>query len=80
MPLLLFSDGLMAYTSESISDWKILRNPTDLEGWCNYYPEVFLDAVLHKGNVVGVDEDGRLYSWAIDVNDNHLSECARRRA
>ncbi|CAL4899385.1 unnamed protein product [Urochloa decumbens] len=62
----LFDDGLMACTGHGQSDWKTFTHPTQLFSGCyTYYPEVWLDAIVHHGRVVAVNEGGYLYSWSM---------------
>ncbi|CAL5002428.1 unnamed protein product [Urochloa decumbens] len=67
----LFSDGLLAYTAQEDNAWRVLKNPTDHDDdELNYYPEVFLDAVVHHGWVLAVEDDGSIFAW--DVRGQNL--------
>ncbi|CAL4988754.1 unnamed protein product [Urochloa decumbens] len=67
----LFSDGLLAYTAQEDNAWRVLKNPTDHDDdELNYYPEVFLDAVVHHGWVLAVEDDGSIIAW--DVRGQNL--------
>ncbi|CAL5017646.1 unnamed protein product [Urochloa decumbens] len=61
----LFDDGLIAYTSKSEKAWKLLVHPTEWSGCLMYFPEVYLDALVHKRRIVAVDEEGDIFSWDI---------------
>ncbi|CAL4892769.1 unnamed protein product [Urochloa decumbens] len=62
----LFDDGFIAYTRLKEMAWKLFVHPTEWYGCLRYFPEVFLDALVHKGRLVAVDEEGEIFSWDID--------------
>ncbi|CAL4932265.1 unnamed protein product [Urochloa decumbens] len=63
----LFNDGLMACTARGQSDWKLFTHPTQLFSGCyTHYPEVWLDAIVHQGRVVAVNEGGYIYAWSMN--------------
>ena len=64
----MFSDGLLTYTSENDSKWRVLKNPTDKDdNDFNYDPVNFHDSIVFHGWVVAVDEDGEIFAW--DINN-----------
>ncbi|CAL4962202.1 unnamed protein product [Urochloa decumbens] len=71
----LFDDGLMACTARGQPDWKLFTHPTQLFSGCyTDYPEVFLDAVVHQGHVIAVNEGGYMYSWSMDDPEAYPSK------
>ncbi|CAL4951604.1 unnamed protein product [Urochloa decumbens] len=43
-------------------DWLVSTND-----WCyTHYPEVWLDAIVHQGRVVAVNEGGYIYAWSMN--------------
>lgn len=72
----LLSDGLMAYMSQGFAEWKLLKHHTKYKGCYRYFPEVYMDALVHGGRVVAVDEEGFKFSWNIEVVGSYLERMA----
>lgn len=67
----LFSDGLLAYVTQGLTEWKLLKHHTEYEGCYRYFPEVYMDALVHNGRIVAVDEEGSIFSWNIEDDGSY---------
>ncbi|CAL4886810.1 unnamed protein product [Urochloa decumbens] len=65
LALVLFDDGMLAYTSEGDKTWKLFTHRKAYLGCYHREPLIVMDAILHKGSVIAVDGDGFCYSWDI---------------
>ncbi|CAL4962204.1 unnamed protein product [Urochloa decumbens] len=72
----LFDDGILAFTTKGDNTWTFFNHPTSYCGSRSYFPEIFMDSLVHKGRVVAVDSEGFVFSWPIgdqDVNPVSIS-------
>ncbi|CAL4886802.1 unnamed protein product [Urochloa decumbens] len=63
--LVLFDDGMLAYTSKGDNNWKLFKHPRAYQMCHHYDPQIYMDALLYKGSVVAVDDGGYMFSWDI---------------
>ncbi|CAL4899383.1 unnamed protein product [Urochloa decumbens] len=63
LALSLFDDGVLAYTTKSDNMWFLVDHSSSYFGSCNYIPDIYMDALIHKGSIVAVDNEGFVFSW-----------------